>query len=129
MRPKFASGCSVATKPYTPSAITPPPIHNQPRSSRTPCQTSHAPPISIRAASANNATERRIMRHTVAVGGDQVDDDVERAARKVRDVGQSVSEHVARSGPITGRASSPDGAVTVVATPGGPPQEITVSAA
>ena len=58
-----------------------------------------------------------------------MDDDVERAARKVRDVEQAVSDHVARSGPITGRASSPDGAVTVVATPGGPPQEITVSAA
>jgi hypothetical protein len=59
----------------------------------------------------------------------KVDDDVERAARKVRDVEQAVSEHVTRSGPITGRASSPDGAVTVVATPGGPPQQITVSAA
>lgn len=58
-----------------------------------------------------------------------MDDDVERAARKVRDVEQAVSERVTRSGPITGRASSPDGAVTVVATPGGPPQEITVSAA
>ncbi|MGI5504617.1 YbaB/EbfC family nucleoid-associated protein [Lentzea sp. CA-135723] len=56
-------------------------------------------------------------------------DDVERAARKVREVEQAVTEHVARSGPVTGRASSPDGAVTVVATPGGPPQEITVSPA
>jgi hypothetical protein len=58
-----------------------------------------------------------------------VDDDVERAARKVRDVEQAVSQHVARSGPITGRASSPDGAVTVIATPGGPPQQIVVSPA
>ncbi len=58
-----------------------------------------------------------------------MDDDVERAARKVRDVEQAVSEHVARSGPITGRASSPDGAVTVVATPGGPPRQVTVSPA
>jgi hypothetical protein len=58
-----------------------------------------------------------------------VDDDVQRAARKARDVEQAVSEHVTRSGPVTGRASSPDGAVTVVATPGGPPQEITVSPA
>lgn len=58
-----------------------------------------------------------------------MDDDVQRAARKVRDVEQAVSEHVTRSGPITGRASSPDGAVTVVATPGGPPRQITVSAA
>lgn len=58
-----------------------------------------------------------------------MDDDVERAARKVRDVEQAVSQHVARSGPITGRASSPDGAVTVIATPGGPPQQIAVSPA
>ncbi|MDX8032500.1 hypothetical protein SK803_19990 [Lentzea sp. BCCO 10_0856] len=58
-----------------------------------------------------------------------MDDDVERAARKVRDVEQAVSQHVTRSGPITGRASSPDGAVTVVATPGGPPRQIAVSAA
>ncbi|HEX7305936.1 hypothetical protein [Lentzea sp.] len=58
-----------------------------------------------------------------------MDDDVERAARRVREVEQAVAEHAARSGPVTGRASSPDGAVTVVATPGGPPQEITVSPA
>ncbi|GHH58579.1 hypothetical protein [Lentzea cavernae] len=58
-----------------------------------------------------------------------MDDDVERAARKVRDVEQAVSEHVTRGGPVTGRASSPDGAVTVVATPGGPPQSVEVSAA
>ena len=58
-----------------------------------------------------------------------MDDDVERAARKVRDVEHAVSQHVTRSGPITGRASSPDGAVTVVATPGGPPQQIAVSPA
>lgn len=58
-----------------------------------------------------------------------MDDDVERVARKVRDVERAVSEHVTRSGPITGRASSPDGAVTVVATPGGPPRQITVSPA
>ncbi|WP_394615482.1 hypothetical protein JNUCC0626_37915 [Lentzea sp. JNUCC 0626] len=56
-------------------------------------------------------------------------DDVERAARKVREVEQAVSEHVTRSGPVTGRASSPDGAVTVIATPGGPPQQISVSQA
>ncbi|MCR3746254.1 hypothetical protein [Lentzea californiensis] len=58
-----------------------------------------------------------------------MDDDVQRAARKVRDVEQAVSEHVTRSGPITGRASSPDNAVAVVATPGGPPRQITVSPA
>ncbi|MCG8921002.1 hypothetical protein V1227_32105 [Lentzea sp. DG1S-22] len=58
-----------------------------------------------------------------------MDDDVERAARKVREVEQAVSERVTHTGPITGRASSPDGAVTVVATPGGPPQQVVVSPA
>ncbi|SDN83533.1 hypothetical protein [Lentzea jiangxiensis] len=58
-----------------------------------------------------------------------MDDDVERAARKVREVEQAVAERVTRTGPITGRASSPDGAVTVVATPGGPPQQVVVSPA
>ncbi|MFD5830715.1 YbaB/EbfC family nucleoid-associated protein [Lentzea sp. NPDC060358] len=58
-----------------------------------------------------------------------MDDDAERAARKVREVERAVAEHAARSGPITARVSSPDGAVTVVATPGGPPREITVSPA
>ena len=50
-RPKCASGWNAATNPYAPSAIAPAPIHSQPRWSRTPCQTSQAPPISSRAAS------------------------------------------------------------------------------
>src|SRR4051812_40293360 len=61
MRPKCASGCRVATKPYTPSATTPAPIHAHPRCSFTPCQISHAPPISATAA----RTKSRIERVTV----------------------------------------------------------------
>src|SRR6476661_1864569 len=58
MRPKLASGWSVATKPYRPRATTPAPAHTQPRCSRTPCQMSQAPPISARAASTKSAMER-----------------------------------------------------------------------
>ncbi|ROP40056.1 YbaB/EbfC family nucleoid-associated protein [Saccharothrix texasensis] len=54
-------------------------------------------------------------------------DETQRAAQRVADTGRRVAEHVARTGPVRGRASSPDGAVTVVATPGGPPQEVRVS--
>lgn len=54
-------------------------------------------------------------------------DETQRAARRVADTGRRVSEHVARTGPVLGRASSPDGAVTVVAAPGGPPREVRVS--
>ncbi|MGM1061596.1 hypothetical protein [Saccharothrix sp. Mg75] len=56
-------------------------------------------------------------------------DGVGRAARRVADTGRRVAEHVARTGPVLGRASSPDGAVTVVAPPGGPPREVRVSPA
>ncbi|MFD9699013.1 hypothetical protein [Lentzea sp. NPDC059081] len=58
-----------------------------------------------------------------------MDDDVHRAARKIREVEQAVTTHAANTGPITGQASSPDGAVTVTATPAGPPQQITVTPA
>ncbi|MCC8248658.1 hypothetical protein [Saccharothrix luteola] len=54
-------------------------------------------------------------------------DETQRAARRVADTERQVVEHVARTGPVLGRASSPDGAVTVVAAPGGPPQEVRVS--
>src|SRR5690606_11050658 len=67
MRPKCASGWSVATTPYSPSATTPAPIHSHPRCSRSPCHTSHAPPISSSAASTNNGTERPRARR-VGVG-------------------------------------------------------------
>ncbi|GAA3461244.1 hypothetical protein ACFFSW_28480 [Saccharothrix longispora] len=56
-------------------------------------------------------------------------DEVERAARRVAEAGRRAAEHVARTGPVLGRASSPDGAVTVVAVPGGPPREVRVSPA
>ncbi|GAA1278330.1 YbaB/EbfC family nucleoid-associated protein [Saccharothrix xinjiangensis] len=56
-------------------------------------------------------------------------DEVERAARRVADTGRRVGEHLARTGPVRGRASSPDGAVTVVAAPGGAPQDVRVSPA
>src|SRR6188768_3400812 len=60
-RPKFASGWSVATKPYMPRAMIPAPIQTQPRCSRTPCQISQAPPISASAARANSRMDRRIV--------------------------------------------------------------------
>src|SRR5918995_4538276 len=58
MRPKWGSGCSVATNPYAPSATMPAPMQAQPRCSRTPCQTSKAPPISAAAARTNRSMER-----------------------------------------------------------------------
>lgn len=56
-------------------------------------------------------------------------DEAERAARRVADTERRVVEHVARTGPVLGRASSPDGAVAVVTAPGGPPCEVRVSPA
>lgn len=56
-------------------------------------------------------------------------DEAERAARRVADTERRVTEHLARTGPVLGRASSPDGAVTVVTAPGGPPREVRVSPA
>lgn len=56
-------------------------------------------------------------------------DEAERAARRVADTERQVSEHLARTGPVLGRASSPDGAVAVVTVPGGPPREVRVSPA
>ncbi|NUT99003.1 MAG: hypothetical protein HOY78_44075 [Saccharothrix sp.] len=38
-----------------------------------------------------------------------------------------VSQHIARTGPVLGRASSSDGAVTVVTAPGAPPQQIRIA--
>ncbi|NUT50516.1 MAG: hypothetical protein HOV94_24890 [Saccharothrix sp.] len=56
-------------------------------------------------------------------------DETQRAADRVADTGRRVSEHVARTGPVLGRASSPDGAVTVVTAPGGPPRDVRISPA
>jgi hypothetical protein len=60
---------------------------------------------------------------------DQVGAEIARANRRVAETGQRVSEHLARGGPVFGRASSSDGAVTVSTPPGGPPQEIRISPA
>ncbi|GAA1357831.1 hypothetical protein [Saccharothrix algeriensis] len=56
-------------------------------------------------------------------------DETARAAERVADVGARVADHLARTGPVLGRATSPDGAVTVVSAPGAPPSEVRVSAA
>ncbi|MFC6089528.1 hypothetical protein [Saccharothrix lopnurensis] len=56
-------------------------------------------------------------------------DEAERAALRFAETGRRVEEHLARTGPVRGRASSPDGAVSVVAAPGGAPQEVRVSPA
>lgn len=53
----------------------------------------------------------------------------QRAAEQVAFVEQQVSDLVARTGPVLGRASSSDGAVTVVVPAGGAPQSIQVSPA
>ena len=54
-------------------------------------------------------------------------DETQRAARRVADVEAQVSQHIARTGPVLGRASSSDGAVTVVTAPGAPPGEIRIA--
>lgn len=47
--------------PYAARARTPPSIHSHPRCSRTPCQTSQAPPISATEASANRPSVRAMI--------------------------------------------------------------------
>ncbi|RKT57583.1 hypothetical protein [Saccharothrix australiensis] len=56
-------------------------------------------------------------------------DETTRAARRVAEVADRASDLLARTGPVLGRASSSDGAVTVVCAPGAPPREIRVSPA
>lgn len=56
-------------------------------------------------------------------------DETQRAAQRVADVEAQVSQHIARTGPVLGRASSSDGAVTVVTAPGAPPREVRISPA
>ncbi|WP_257900582.1 hypothetical protein [Saccharothrix obliqua] len=56
-------------------------------------------------------------------------DETARAADRVAEVEARVSAHIARTGPVLGRASSADGAVTVVSAPGAPPREIRISKA
>jgi hypothetical protein len=50
---------------------------------------------------------------------DHLDAEVERADERIRDTGARVSAHLGRNGPVTGRATSPNGAVTVSVRPGG----------
>ncbi|ATE57287.1 MULTISPECIES: hypothetical protein [Actinosynnema] len=56
-------------------------------------------------------------------------DEVERVARRVADAERAITDQLARTGPLVGRASSPDGAVEVVTAPGGPPLEVRISRA
>jgi DNA-binding protein YbaB len=57
---------------------------------------------------------------------DQLDADVERADRKVAETGARVAEHLGRTGRVTGRASSRDGAISVVVAPGGRLVEVNI---
>jgi hypothetical protein len=50
---------------------------------------------------------------------DRLDAEIERADRKIQETGARVSAHLSRSGQVTGRASSTDGAITVTVGPGG----------
>ena len=56
--PEVRVGLQRRDEAVHPSATTPGPDPPQPRCSRTPCHTSQAPPISARAASTNNSTDR-----------------------------------------------------------------------
>jgi hypothetical protein len=56
-----------------------------------------------------------------------LDDDIRRAGERVADTERRVSEQIARTGPVLGRASSVDGAVSVVTAPGAPPQRVLLS--
>lgn len=57
---------------------------------------------------------------------DRLDADVERADRKVAETGARVAAHLGRTGRVTGRASSRDGAISVVVTPGGRLVEVNI---
>lgn len=57
---------------------------------------------------------------------DQFDAEIERADQSIRETGARVSAHIGRSGPITGRATSANGAITVVAGPGGRLLEVNI---
>lgn len=57
---------------------------------------------------------------------DYVEADNARAAAKIGDTEQRVVERLARTGPVLGRASSGDGAVSVTVVPGGEIQEVRI---
>ena len=50
---------------------------------------------------------------------DRLDADIARADQRIRETGERVAAHVRRHGPVTGRATSRTGAITVIAAPGG----------
>jgi hypothetical protein len=50
---------------------------------------------------------------------DNLDAEVERADRRIKETGARVAAQISRHGPVTGRASTPNGALTVVVQPGG----------
>ncbi|HEU5473884.1 MAG TPA: YbaB/EbfC family nucleoid-associated protein [Actinophytocola sp.] len=50
---------------------------------------------------------------------DHLDAEIRRADQKIRETGARVTAHIARRGPVTGRASSRSGAVTATVQPGG----------
>ena len=58
---------------------------------------------------------------------DQLDADIERADRKIRETGDRVSAHLGRNGPVLGRATSPNGAIAVTVQPGGRLVELDIS--
>ncbi|HEV8557036.1 MAG TPA: YbaB/EbfC family nucleoid-associated protein [Actinophytocola sp.] len=50
---------------------------------------------------------------------DHLDTEISRADRRIRDTGARVSAQLRSNGPVTGRASLPNGAITVTVRPGG----------
>lgn len=50
---------------------------------------------------------------------DRLDAEIERADRKIAETGARISAHLSRGGPVTGRATSQDGSITVTVGPGG----------
>lgn len=50
---------------------------------------------------------------------DHFDAEIERAAREITETGARVAALRSRNGPVTGRSTSTDGAITVTVTPGG----------
>jgi hypothetical protein len=59
---------------------------------------------------------------------DHLDAEIARADRKIADTGARVSAHLRRNGPVTGRASLPNGAITVTVRPGGALVDIDIQA-
>jgi hypothetical protein len=56
---------------------------------------------------------------------DHLDPEIQRADRKIKETGRRVSAQ-AHSDPVTGRAATPDGAITVTVRPGGGLEDIEI---